>query len=123
MPDTMNILAISSATLSPTAGTVLFLDDLYLDYTTGIKGEDPSAGIDFYQDSEQKEWLVFFDFPESRSTHVLLYNLMGQVVQEAPPSMRMRDKVTFSYGGLGSGIYIIQVIHDNQKVIRKFIIR
>jgi hypothetical protein len=123
MPDTMNILAISSATFSPTGGTILYLDGLYLDYTTGIKGEDPSTGIDFYQDSEQRELMVFFNFPEPRSTSVRLYNLMGQVVKEAPPYVRMKDKVTFSYGGLGSGIYIMQVIHEDQKVSRKFIVR
>ena len=122
-PDTMNILAISSATFSPTAGTVLSLDGLYLDYTTGIQEEDLSSGIEFYQDPRQKELRVFFNFPDARSTSVKLYNLMGQIVREAPPSLRMRDKVTFNCGGLSDGIYIIQVIQGNQAVSRKFIIR
>jgi len=48
---------------------------------------------------------------------------MGQVVRETPPAVRMKDNVLFSYGGLGSGIYIMQVIHEGQKVSRKFIVR
>jgi len=40
-PDTFNILAISSADYSPTAGTVLYVDNISLDYTAGINREDP----------------------------------------------------------------------------------
>jgi hypothetical protein len=123
IPDTMNILAISSATFSPTAGSVFYIDGLYLDYTVGTHEKNPDAGISFYQDPEQRELMVFSDFPELRQISVRLYNLMGQVVRDVPPAMRTKEKVTINYSGLSEGLYILQVIHDGQRVSRKFIIR
>lgn len=122
-PDTMNILAISSATFSPTAGTVLYLDGLYLDYTTGTGERNLSSGIDFYLDRDQQELAVFFDLPEPGLSSVRLYNLTGQVVNQAPTIMRMKEKVTLSCSGLTNGMYIMQVVHDGKSVSEKFIIR
>ena len=44
-PDSMNIIALSTAQEVMTPGTILYVDDLYLDYTVGFDKKDPSAGI------------------------------------------------------------------------------
>ena len=100
----MNILAISSAMFTPTAGTILYVDDLYLDYTTGMSEEDPDQGIEIYQDRELHELLVFIDFPESRQTSLRLYNMMGKKVLEIPSRPMDKERVKFSYADYQPGI-------------------
>jgi len=121
-PDTMNILAISSAMSNPTAGTVLYLDGLYLDYAVGTKDERPSAGIEIYQDRELKELLVFLDFSSDQSTSLKLLNMMGQTVVDIPSELRKKEKISVHYDHLDRGIYILEIIHNNKKFSRKFIL-
>ncbi len=117
----MNILAISSATENPTAGTILYVDGLYLDYTTGMNEEDPIAGIDVYQDRELRELLLLFDFPKPQITSLRLYNIMGQKVMEIPSRLIGKDRVKFSYIDVKPGLYILEIIHNNKRFCRKFI--
>jgi hypothetical protein len=121
-PDTFNIIAISSADSMPTTGTVLFVDNLYLDYTVGINPRDPAAGIDIYQDRELKQILVYFDLPVAEATETRFYNMTGQVVNSTPVKNIDKDRLIFSYQGLSSGIYILEILHGGKKYCRKFFI-
>jgi len=120
-PDTMNILAISSATYTPTAGTILYIDDLYLDYTTAVNEKDPGQGIDIYQDRELLELLVFFDFPSPKSTFLRLYDIMGKKVLEIPSRLIGKEQVKFSYMDFRPGLYILEIVHNNKRFCKKFI--
>jgi hypothetical protein len=120
-PDTMNIIAISSATFTPTPGTILYVDDLYLDYTTAVNDENPGKGIDIYQDKELRELLVFFNFPESRSTSLRLFDVMGRKVTEIPSRLIGKERVKLSYGELNPGLYILEIVNNNKRFCRKFI--
>ena len=120
-PDTMNILAISSATQNPTAGTILFVDDLYLDFTTNMNEQDPAAGIEVYQDKELREVLLFFDFPGPQATSLRLYNIMGQKIMEIPTRLIDKDREKFSYMTFRPGLYILEIVHNNKRFCRKFI--
>jgi hypothetical protein len=121
-PDSMNILAISSAMMTPTAGTILYLDDLYLDYTTNVNDEDPGKGIDIYQDRELRELLVFFNFPAPRSTSLRLYNIMGKKVSEIPSRLIEKDRLKFCYMDFVPGLYILEIVHNNKRFCKKFIL-
>ena len=79
-PDSMIIMAFSSAQEDLTPGTVLYVDDLWLDYTVGINESDPAAGIEVYNDRETDRLMVFTDFPASQSVVVNLYGMSGKRV-------------------------------------------
>ncbi|MEI6900126.1 MAG: T9SS type A sorting domain-containing protein [Bacteroidota bacterium] len=121
VPDTMNIIALSSATETPTDGTVLYLDGLYLDYTVGINHEDPATGIQIYQDREVKQLLVYLDFPQTQTTMVRMYNMMGRKLWEVPPCALKKDRFIMNYSDFSPGIYILEIIHNNKKYCRKFL--
>jgi len=121
-PDTFNILAISSADSTPTAGTVLYVDNLSLDYITGINREDPAAGIDIYQDREEKQILVYFDFEKPETTEIQLFNMTGQTVAKTPSESLMKDRRIFKYSGFTAGLYVMEIIHGNKKFSKKFFI-
>jgi hypothetical protein len=119
-PDTMNIIALSTAQETMTPGTVLYVDALWLDYTVGVKNTDPQVGVQFYQDKETKRMLIFFDFPSPRNTVVDLFDMRGRKIREIPANTVQKGREAFSYSGLDPGIYIVQVIHNNLKITKKY---
>lgn len=118
-PDTMNIIAMSTAQEVMTPGTILYVDDLYLDYTTGFDRTDPSAGIRIYNDRETRRIMLFFDFPESRNTLVRLYNLMGSRVSATGPEFIRQGRVIVGYDHIKTGIYLLEILHDGQRYNKK----
>jgi hypothetical protein len=121
-PDTFNILAISSANSTPTAGSVLYVDNIYLDYTLGINREDPAAGIDIYQDREEQQILVYFDFEKPEATEIQLFNMTGQVVVKLPVETLMKDRRILKYKGFSTGVYILEILHEGKKYCKKFLL-
>ena len=121
-PDTFNILAISSAVFTPTAGTVLYVDNIYLVYTSGINREDPAAGIDIYQDREEQQILVYFDFEKPEASEIQLFNMTGQVVAKTPVETLMKDRKILKYKRFSTGVYVLEILHGGKKYCKKFFI-
>jgi hypothetical protein len=121
-PDTFNILAISSADSTPTAGTVLYVDDISLDYTLGVNPEDPAAGINIYQDREEHQILVYFDFGKAENTEIRLFNMTGQSVWQTPDETVLKGRRILNYTGFTTGVYLMEILHGGKKYCRKFFI-
>jgi hypothetical protein len=121
-PDTFNILALSSAENSPTAGTTLLVDNLSFDYTVGMNHEDPAAGINIYQDREEKQILVYFDFEKAESTEIQFFNMTGQSVSKTPVETLTKDRKILNYNGYPAGIYVLEILHEGEKYCKKFFI-
>lgn len=119
-PDSMIVLAISSAQEVPTAGTVLYVDNLYLDYTVSVDENDPATGIRIYQDRETGRLLLFTDFTTPQSVVVNLYNMRGQLLVSKDAGTVNKTRVVVPYSGVPDGIYILEVIHGKQKYTRKY---
>ncbi|MCX6244014.1 MAG: PCMD domain-containing protein [Bacteroidetes bacterium] len=120
-PDTFNIVAISSADSLPAPGTVLFIDNLYLDYTVGVNENDPAGGIDIYQDRETHEILVYFDFVRPEATTIRLFNMMGQTVASVPAESVQKGRKIIGYQGFSTGVYVLEILHGGKKYCRKFV--
>lgn len=121
-PDTFNIVAMSSADSVPTAGTVLYVDNIALDYTVGINHDDPSAGISVYQDKQEKQILVYFDFDQPESTGIRLFNMTGQVVSKTSMENLMKTRKIINYQGYSTGLYVLEILHNRKIFSRKFLI-
>jgi hypothetical protein len=121
-PDTMNIVAVSSAQDTSTAGTILYVDNITLDYTVGIDPQNPQSGIRIYQDKETKRLLLFFDFDHPQQTSAALYNMSGQIVKSLPVAYLQKQRQVIRYDDLRKGVYVLQIIHDGQKMTKKFLI-
>jgi hypothetical protein len=119
-PDTMNIIAISTAQEDMTVGTVLYVDDLSLDYMVGYDKNDPSSGIRVYNDRETKRLLIFFDFKAPEMTGIRLFNMMGREVSSLKTEFIGQQRKVIGYEALNQGVYILQVVHDNKIFSKKF---
>jgi hypothetical protein len=122
-PDSMNIVALSTAQETGMhAGTTLYVDNLSLDYTVSIDGNDPTQGIHIYLDNETKRILAFFDFPEPQYTSMKLYNNMGSCVAETACGRIRNDKGMLNYGRLPRGMYILEILYGDRKYCKKFML-
>ena len=120
VPDTMNIIAMSTAQETMTPGTVLYVDDLFLDYTVGYRDDDPAAGIQVYNDRETSRLMVFFDFSKGENTSVRLVNMMGQSVYTTTSSLIEKDRRVIPYTGMPQGIYLLEILHNSKVFTKKF---
>ena len=119
-PDTMNIIALSTAQETVTPGTVLYLDNISLDYTVGIGADDPNRGIDIYQDKETRRIMVFFNFPQPETTLVRLFSMTGKLVADTPAEMVTKGRRILGYEGLVDGIYLLEILHNGKQFSKKF---
>ena len=119
-PDTMNIIALSTAQTVMTPGTVLYVDNLFLDYTTGFKENDPAAGIQVYNDRETSRLMVFFDFPRAQPVHIRLVNMTGQCVFSANQGLIDKGRSIIPYETLKKGVYLLEILHNNKVFTKKF---
>ncbi|MCX6306316.1 MAG: PCMD domain-containing protein [Bacteroidetes bacterium] len=119
-PDTMNIIALSTAQEVMTIGTILYVDDLYLDYTVGTDKKDPSAGINVYNDRETKRLMVFLDFEDPETTTIKLINMTGQEVSALHPGVVKTDRQAIRYEQMPQGVYILEILHHNKVFSKKF---
>jgi hypothetical protein len=122
-PDTMNIFALSTAQeVIAVAGTVLWLDDFYLDYTVGYDETDPAAGIRVYDDRETRRLMLWFDFPREENISVHLFDMTGRRVAGTAPGPVKAGREVLPYGNLRSGIYILEVIRGDRKMTKKYLL-
>ncbi len=119
-PDSMNIIALSTAQEVMTIGTTLYIDDLYLDYTVGFDKKDPSAGIRVYNDRETKRLMVFFDFPAVQNCSLRLISMRGETIRKVGTELMSKDRKILPYENLPTGIYLLEVIHDNMVMTKKY---
>jgi hypothetical protein len=121
-PDTMNIIAMSTAQEVMTPGTVLYVDGLYLDYTLATPGLDPAAGISIYHDRETRRILCFFDFPEPRTTTIRLLEMTGRTITRKDAGRVERSREAIGYEGLPQGIVILEIVHDGCRFTKKILL-
>ena len=119
-PDTMNIIALSTAQDVMTIGTILYVDDLYLDYTVGTDKKDATAGISFYNDRETRRLMVFLDFENPEFTGIRLFNMMGQEVSTIKSGLVQSGRRIIQYAEMPQGVYILQIEHAGRIVTKKF---
>lgn len=122
-PDTMNIIAMSTAQEVMTIGTILYVDDLYLDYTVGFDKKDPAAGVRIYNDRETSRLMIFLDFPEAQTTSAKLISMRGETVFTIRPEPVDKGRLIVPYESFSQGIYLLQLMHGNMVLTRKFFIQ
>ena len=119
-PDTMNIIAMSTAQDVMTPGTILYIDNLFLDYTVGFREDDPAAGIQVYNDRETSRLMIFFDFPKGQHSSIRLVNMTGRQVFGADCGVMCKGQRIIPYGDLNQGVYLLEILHNNKVITKKY---
>jgi hypothetical protein len=120
-PDTMNIIAMSTAQEVMTPGTTLYVDNLYLDYTVGNQEKDKSRDFIVYQDRETSRLLIFPPPDGSWPLTVRLTDMRGLHLYSttlATPS----DRIVVPCADFRQGIYLVEMHHGGDRFIKKVFI-
>lgn len=119
-PDTMNIIAMSTAQEVMTPGTVLYVDNLFLDYTVSDENGVQPTVIDLYQDREGERLLVFLETSGNESLKIQLLNMNGQVVYQLNAVKGDECRYAIPYGHLSRGVYVLSITRGKQQLTRKY---
>ncbi|MCX6280004.1 MAG: T9SS type A sorting domain-containing protein [Bacteroidetes bacterium] len=120
IPDTMNIIAMSTAQEVMTPGTVLFVDNLFLDYTVGAKENSLQDAIQVYNDRETQRLIIFLNNENLEFTKISLYDMTGRQVTTLRSEEIKSDRRIVNYQSFPKGIYLLEILRGNQKYVKKF---
>jgi hypothetical protein len=116
-PDTVNIVAISSAGYAPQIGSMLYIDDLSFTYG-GIGIEEVSNNPVISVFPNPSTGLVNVILSGKENT-ISVFNMLGEVVYHSQTSAQTN---MIDLTGKPEGIYLIQIDNGSEKFLRKLII-
>jgi len=120
MPDTMNIIAMSTGQETMTPGTVLFVDNFFPDYTVGTKENESQDVIQTYNDRETKRLIIFLNNEITEFTRINLYDMTGRLLTTLQSEQVKGDRRIVDYQSFPRGIYLLEILHGNQRYVKKF---
>jgi hypothetical protein len=101
------------------AGNNLYLDDVNLQFVTGITQQDLSAGVDVYPNPSSGMVNVNIDSDDMRNVQISIYNSLGEMVTRKEIGNTGRGLYPLNLSELGAGNYVVQVMTDKGSIIRK----
>ncbi len=121
-PDTMNIIVACTSSLSGVAGSVMYVDDMVLDYSTGITDALMAERPNVYLNSIAGTVEIFLDLESSKEVSVNMYNLNGQKVRSAYYGATSLLNKSIGVNGLKTGMYFVEILSGTERIVQKITI-
>jgi hypothetical protein len=119
-PDTLQIIAVSSNPSAPVAGSVLYLDHLYLSGGTisGIQSLKLNEEVQVYPNPAEDIINVYFGHSLSSQANIVVYNSLGQKVKESiiPTGTQLSSLNVYD---LKQGLYFVQITFGKERFVQK----
>lgn len=124
VPDTVQILFVSSTQNAAHANTILVLDDISYDFATGI-AESPVAETSLFPNPAEDMATLKFNVDNNQTININLYNTLGQQVRNiyTGNTGKGTNQVQFSTAGLPSGMYIVKLNIGTKTVTRQLVVK
>ena len=127
-PDTIMISFVSSFNSNPTAGTMLFIDDISLDYPTGVKEITSNTPETFlltaYPNPFNPSTTIRYQIPEMSFVTIKVYDVLGNEIATIVNEEKTIGsyEVEFDASELTSGIYFYQLKAEDFIETKKMIL-
>lgn len=108
IPTHLNIIIVSSDINSPQANSVLYIDNLSFTYPTDIN-EHKTNNINAYYIDEK---LIILNPNLEKIKQMNVYSIDGKLVNTKTIEANS-DKIIFSVSNLSKGVYIVNILFDN----------
>lgn len=116
-PDTVNIIAVSSAGYAPQIGSKLYIDDLVFVYNNaGIQEENNANLISVFPNPTTGDLNILLD---GSNNEIRIFNLIGEEIVSQRSS---ENSMNIDLSNYPSGIYLLQVDNGASKVFRKIVV-
>lgn len=124
VPDTVQLLIVSSGQNYANVGTTLYADDLYYDFSTGI-AENKLQGVELYPNPTNGVATLKFNVDNNESISINLYNTLGQQVRSIYTGHTGTglNKVDFSTDGLSAGVYVVNLAVGTKNYTQQLIVK
>ena len=119
IPDTILIGFVSSSNNNPTPGTQLYIDDIYLDYSTGISTLVRDSGFEVYPSITSGSFSVK-DYSSNRNSILKITNTLGEIVYIQKSTGNDVYQIDTH---LRAGIYFVTLENESKKYSKKIIIK
>jgi len=117
IPDTFNIIIISSAGFAPQENSTLFVDNLSFIASNGEEIPLSAFMQNIYPNPSKGTFTLFLG--DEENYHVRVYNLLGEIVWEAK---NVFSKAEINLQGYPKGIYMIDVDNGTYRKTHRVII-
>jgi hypothetical protein len=115
-PDSMNIIAISSAGSAPQVGSALYLDDLTFAYSAGVEETQADAIMSVFPNPTTGNVNVLLN---GESNTVAVYNILGETIYSQNTSSK---NLNIDLSSFENGIYLLEVNKGNNRYFRKLVL-
>ncbi len=121
--DTMNILIMSSR-YNGTIGNVLYVDSLWLDYSSPVqvKIQDENVKVNVYPNPVSDVLTIELNNPNEKINILKIYNALGVLVNSESVLYSENKKYLFNTSDLPEGIYFLELENENSVIQKKIII-
>lgn len=103
-------------------GNNLYLDDVNLQFVTGINQPDISNEVDVYPNPSDGIINLNLDFDGTHNVTVNVYNSLGELVAAKDIGSTSGGLYTMNLSTLASGNYVVQVLSEKGSTLRKITI-
>ncbi len=121
-PDTMNIIIAANASLSPSSGSALYVDDLSFDYYSGVSTIKPGIPLSVDFNRNTKAITVSMNLTEETQVITRVVNLVGQTVRFEETTVAGQKNVTLGMEDQPRGLYVVDVTAGNRKLVKKIVV-
>jgi hypothetical protein len=115
MPDSMNIIVMSSDVTNPVVGSVLHIDNLSFSYGVGTEQLFEENVFRVFPNPFQNE--IFIETTGSKRTEVRIFDITGKLifVKTLNPKTKIKKIIT---NNIPSGVYLLNVNNKTFKLIK-----
>jgi hypothetical protein len=115
-PDSVNIIAFSSAGNTPQVGSALYLDDLSFEYSVGVDETETDGILSVFPNPTTGNVSALLD---GESNTITVYNILGEIIYSQNTSSK---NLNIDLSSFEIGVYLLEVNNGNRKYMRKLVL-
>jgi hypothetical protein len=115
-PDSVNIIAISSASNVPQVGSALYIDDLVFEYASGVEENEADPILSVFPNPTTGMVSVLLN---GESNTITVYNILGETIYSQNTSSR---NLNIDLSSFENGVYMLEVSKGNSRYMRKLVL-
>lgn len=123
VPDTAQLLFVTSGENSSHVNTTLYVDDVFYDFSTGIADQKVES-LKLYPNPTSGEATLMFNLEGAQHIDIAIFNTMGQLVKGIYTGNTNGglNQVQFTTAGLAKGIYWVRLNAGNATQTEKLVV-
>ncbi len=100
----------------------LYIDDILVDGTIGVKEVNPDASVNIFPNPSNGNFNVIISNNNIEPTDIVVYNMIGEEVDHLSHHVLYTKQVKINLENQCNGVYFVKVKTDNGSITKKLIL-